>query len=114
MQKPSFGLNMTFQSAYLTLKISSRSPKPNQLFPPSQNKKYACLVKIHLLFQKITNRNKAAQTPAGTPKGSASKSLCPPCVGAGDINIILLTYVKLRTVHMTYLLMCMLIEYTYL
>ena len=83
MQKPSFGQNMTFQSANVTLKISSRSPKSNQLFPPSQNKKYACLVKIHLLFQKITNRNKAAQMPAGTPKGSASKSLCPPWVGAG-------------------------------
>ena len=51
----------TFHSAGMTLKIRSRSPKPNQLFLPSQQCIYASLVKMHLLAQKIMNRNKETQ-----------------------------------------------------
>ena len=43
----------TFQSAAVTLKIRSRSPKLNQLFLSSQQCIYAKLVKIHPLVQKI-------------------------------------------------------------
>ena len=53
-QKPYFG---HFQSAAVTLKIWSRSPNFNQLFPFSQQCIYASLVKIHPLVQKITHRN---------------------------------------------------------
>ena len=41
----------------MTLKIRTRSPKFNQFFPSSQQCIYASLVKIHILVQKITNRN---------------------------------------------------------
>ena len=36
----------------VTLKIRSRSPKSNQLFPPSQQCIYPSFVKIHPLVQK--------------------------------------------------------------
>ena len=39
----------------MTLKIRSRSPKSNLLFPFSQQYIFASLVKIHPLFQKITH-----------------------------------------------------------
>ena len=57
IQKPYFGQNLTFQSAPVTLKIRSRSPKSNQPFLSSQQCFYASLVKIHRLVQKITHRN---------------------------------------------------------
>ena len=53
----------TFQSAAVTLEISSRSPKFNQLFPYSKKCPYskpcfcASLVKIHPLSQKIMHGN---------------------------------------------------------
>ena len=46
---------MIFQSAGMTLKIRSRSPKSNLLFPFSQQYIFASLVKIRLLVQKITH-----------------------------------------------------------
>ena len=57
IQTPYFGQNLTFQSAPVTLKIRSRSPKSNQPFPSSQQCIYASLVKIHRLVQKITHGN---------------------------------------------------------
>ena len=65
----------------MTLKIGSRSPKSNQLVPPSQQCICASLVKIRPLVQKITHGNEA------TPTGSAPKTICPPppSVG-GDIS----------------------------
>ena len=46
----------TFQSAHVTLKIRSRSPKSSKLFSFSQKCIYASLVKIHKLVQKITHK----------------------------------------------------------
>ena len=47
----------TFQSASVTLKIRSRSPKSNQLLSSSQQFIFVSLVKIHPLVQKLTHRN---------------------------------------------------------
>ena len=57
VQKTYFGQNLTFQSAPVTLKIRSRSPKSDQPFPFSQKCIHASLVKIHQLVQKITHGN---------------------------------------------------------
>ena len=46
----------------VTLKMRSRSPKSNQLVPPSQQCIFASLVKIHQLVQKITHGKEAMQT----------------------------------------------------
>ena len=64
----------------VTLKMKSRSPKSNQLFPPSQPCIYASLVKIHPLVQKISHRKEATRTPTRmpTPTGSTPKTICPP------------------------------------
>ena len=50
-------ISWPFQSADVTLKVKSRSQKSNQLFPFSQQCIFASLIKIHLLFQKITHGN---------------------------------------------------------
>ena len=62
----------------VTLKMRSRSPKSNQLFPPSQPCIFASLVKIHLLVQKISRRKEATRTPTRTQTRSAPKTICPP------------------------------------
>ena len=72
----------------VTLKMRSRSPKSNQLFPPSQPCIYASLVKIHPLVQKISRKKEATRTrtptrtptptPTPTPTGTAPKTICPP------------------------------------
>ena len=68
----------------VTLKIGSRSPKSNQLVPPSQQCICASLVKISLSVQKITRGNEA--TRMQTPTGSAPKTICPSTpFGWGDI-----------------------------
>ena len=68
----------------VTLKMRSRSPKSNQLFPPSQPCIYASLVKIHPLVQKISRKKEATRTRTPTrtrtrtPTGTAPKTICPP------------------------------------
>ena len=47
----------TFHSAGFTMKIRSRSPKSNQLFPYLKQCIYTSLVKIHRFVQKITHGN---------------------------------------------------------
>ena len=49
VQKSNFGQNLTFKSAGTTLKIRSRLPESNQLFPPLQQCIYASLFKINPL-----------------------------------------------------------------
>ena len=73
----------------VTLKMRSRSPKSNQLFPPSQPCIYASLVKIHPVVQKISRRKEATRkrTPMRTPTGSTPKTICPPPSVGGDINM---------------------------
>ena len=48
---------LDISNALVTLKIMSRAPKSNLLFPFSQQCIFASLVKIHPLVQKITHRN---------------------------------------------------------
>ena len=74
-----------FQSACVTLKIRSGSPKSYYFFPRSQLCGCASFVKIHPLVQEI---QWATRTPTS---GSAPKAICTPspsvcvCVGGGDI-----------------------------
>ena len=70
----------------MTLKIGPRSPKSNQLVPPSQQCICASLVKIRPSVQKITPGNEATRTPTPTLTGSAPKTICPPPFGWGDIK----------------------------
>ena len=73
----------------MTLKIRSRSPKSNQLVPPSQQCICASLVKIRPSVQKITHGNEATRTLTLTqtppPTGSAPKTMSPH-FGWGDIT----------------------------
>ena len=57
LQKPYFGQNLKFQSAPVTLKIRSSSPKYDQPFPYSKQCNYVSLVKIYQLVQKIMHGN---------------------------------------------------------
>ena len=76
---------------------------------------YLCKLGLNLFTgSEEMHRNKATQTPAQTPMGYTPKPVCPPWIGGGDININLLIYVNLRSVHMTYLLITLLMEYNYL
>ena len=77
----------------VTLKNRSKSPKSNQLFPPSQLCIYASLVKFHPMVQKIYCRKEATRTPTQTPTlmptptGSVPKTTCPPpSVGGTSIE----------------------------
>ena len=75
----------------VTLKMRPRSPKSNQLFPISQPRIYASLVKIHPLVQKISRRKEATRTRTRTPTptGSAPKTICPPLsVGGHKYNAL--------------------------
>ena len=62
----------TFQSAPLTFKIRSRSPKSNKLFPSSQQCIYATLVKFHKLIQKIMHGNEKADADGIRTKNNIS------------------------------------------
>ena len=76
-----FGLKFGSLSPAVTLKIRSRSPKPNQLFVMSQCYIHANLVKIHPPVHEISCKQESVTlTPTLTPKptGSAPKTICPP------------------------------------
>ena len=75
----------TLKKVAVTLKIGLRSPKSNQLVPPSHQCICASLVKIHPSVQKIMHGNEATRTQ--TPTGSAPKTICPPPFSWGDISI---------------------------
>ena len=69
----------------MTLKIRSRSPKPNPLFITCLSQCYihANLAKIHPLVHEISCKQESV-TP--TPTGSAPKTICPPPLRWGDIS----------------------------
>ena len=80
----------------VTLKIKSRSPKSNQLFPPFQQCIYASLVKIHRLVQKTMNRKEATRFkimpvwPWKLSKGHQNNQLFPYsqlCIYASLVKI---------------------------
>ena len=79
-----FWLKFGSLSPAVTLKIRSRSPKPNQLFTMSQCNIHANLVKIHPLVHEILCKQKSVTlmpTPTLTltpTPGSAPKTVCPP------------------------------------
>ena len=80
-----FGLKFGSLSPAVTLKIRSRSPKPNQLFNMSQCYIHANLVKIHPPVHEISCKQESVTptptptlTLTPTPKGSAPKTICPP------------------------------------
>ena len=77
-----FGLKFGSLSPAVTLKIRSRSPKPNQLIIMSQCYIHANLVKIHPPVHEITCKQESVTlmltpTLTPTPTGSAPKAICP-------------------------------------
>ena len=83
-----FGLNLAVLSPTVTLKIRSRSPKPNQLFIMSQCYIHANLVKIHTPVHEISCKQESVTpTPTLTPNanmwGSTPKTICPPLLWWG-------------------------------
>ena len=70
-----FGLKFGSLSPAVTLKIRSRSPKPNQLIIMSQCYIHANLVKIHPTVHEISCKQESVTL---TPTGSAPKTICPP------------------------------------
>ena len=79
-----FWLKFGISSPALTLKIRSRSPKPNQLFKMSQCYIHANLVKIHPSVHEISCKQENVKlTPTLTPTGSAPKTICPLPFGGG-------------------------------
>ena len=74
-----FGLKFGSLRPAVTLKIRSRSPKPNQLFNMSQCYIHANLVKIHPPVHKISCKQESVMLkPMPTPTGSTPKTICPP------------------------------------
>ena len=74
-----FGLKFGSLSPAVTLKIRSRSPKPNQLSIMSQCYIHANLVKIHPPVHEIScKQGSVMQTLTQTLTGSAPKTRCPP------------------------------------
>ena len=72
-----FGLKFGILSPAVTLKIRSRSPKPNQLVLMSQCYIHANLFKIHPPVHEISCKQESV-TPTLTLTGSAPKTICPP------------------------------------
>ena len=85
-------LNLAVLSPAVTLKIRSRSPKPNQLFIMSQCYIHANLVKIHppvheilCKQESVTSRLTLTLTPMST--GSAPKQYVPLPFGGGHNSL---------------------------
>ena len=72
-----FWLKFGNLSAAVTLKIKSRSPKPNQLFIMFHCYIHANLVKIHPSVHEISCKQESV-TLTPTPTGFAPKTICPP------------------------------------
>ena len=79
----------------VTLKIRSRSPKSNQLFPSSQQSIYASLVKIHPLIQKICKEtlfwtfqsaNVTLKTRSRSPKSNVLFPSSQQCIYASLVK----------------------------
>ena len=74
-----FGLKFGSLSPTVTLKIRSRSPKPNHLFIMSHRYIHANLSKIHLPVHEISCKQESVTpTLTSTPTGSATKTIWPP------------------------------------
>ena len=92
VQTSMFGLKFGSLSPAVTLKIRSRSPKPNELFIMSQCYIHANLIKIHPPVHEISckrERVTVTLTPTltPTPTGSAPKIICPlPFCGGGGVH----------------------------
>ena len=79
-----FGLKFGSLSPAVTLKIRSRSPKPNQLIIMSQCYIDANLIKIHQPVHEISWKQESVTlTLTPTPIGSVPKTICPPPVWWG-------------------------------
>ena len=78
----------TFRSAHVSLKLRSRSPKSNQLFPSSQQCIYASFVKIHQPVQKIMHLNEISGCRRRHCRDPHQKQYIPPPSGLGEHNNI--------------------------
>ena len=95
----------------VTLKIRSRSPKSNQLFPSSKHCIYASLVKIHSLIQKIMHVNLfwtfqsacvILKIRSRSPKSNQLFPSSQQCIYAGFIKIHPLVHRRLETLFWTF------------
>ena len=91
-----FWLKFGSLSPAVTLKIRSRSPKPNQLFIMSQCYIRANLVKIHPPVHEYSCIQESV-TPTPTPTGSAPKTICPLPFGGGHNKSNTTKYKKKRS-----------------
>ena len=90
-----FGLNFGSLSPTVTLKIRSRSPKPNQLIIMSQCYIHANFVKIHPPVHEISCKQESVtQTLMPMPTGSAPKKICPPLLRFKFVGLSLFTEVS--------------------
>ena len=88
MQTSTFWLKFRSLSPPSDLKISSRSPKPNQLFMVSKSYIHAKLVKICQLVHIILYRQETVTlTLTADAKGSAPKTIYPPPLRWGHIKM---------------------------
>ena len=76
----------------VTLKIRSRSPKPNQFFAISQLNTHEIFLRIQQLAHKILSKEEnltqtPTPTPTSKPMGSTPKSMCLPPLQWEDIMI---------------------------
>ena len=86
LQTSTFWLKSGSLSPAVTLKIRSRSPKPNQLFIMSQYYIHTNLAKIwQPVHEKVCKQKSVTPTPmlTPTPSGSAPTTICPPSLSVG-------------------------------
>ena len=110
---PILGRNLAFRSAMcnVTLKIKSMSSESNQLFSFSQQ----CIYAKSFTGSEDDVRKQSYTDACTDADGIHTKTnMSPLDWGWWDINIKLLIYVNLKSVHMTYLHISLLMEYVYL
>ena len=87
LQTSTLWLKFDSLSPTVTLKIMSRSTKPNYLFTMSQGYIHANLVKIWQPVHEISCKQESVK-PTPTPTWSASKTICPPPLQWGNIKMV--------------------------
>ena len=85
MHTSTFGLKFGSLSPAMTLKIRSRSPKPNQLFIMSQCYSHANLVKIHPPVHEISCKQESHANANDDANRIRTKNNMSPSPSVGDI-----------------------------
>ena len=103
-----FGLKFGSLSPAVTLKIRSRSPKPNQLIIISQCYIHANLVKIHPPVHETSRKQESVMpTLTPTPTGSAPKTNMSLSPSVGVIIIVCKTIWSMEWYKWTKIMLCL-------